>query len=196
MTPRHGWMPFAAGALLAASIGWFGLPALLYERRAQPVEFSHKAHGAEGAGLACDDCHALAADGRFAGIPPMARCAECHAEAIGDSPAERRLVDDYIKPGREIPWLGYARMPDNVHFPHAVHVKLAGLACAQCHGEHGADATLRAVEINRLTGYGRDIWGHSALRAGLRPWEGKKMTDCSACHRDRGVQESCLDCHK
>jgi hypothetical protein len=189
-------MPFAAGLLVAASIGWVVLPGLLYERRDQPLAFSHKAHGPEGAGLACADCHALGADGRFAGIPALQRCAECHAEPIGDDPAERILVETYVKPGREIPWLGYSRMPDNVHFPHAVHVKRAGLSCERCHGDHGAGATLRPAEFNRLTGYGRDIWGHSALRSGLLPWEGKKMTDCSACHHEHGVKESCLDCHK
>ena len=188
--------PFAAGLAVALAAGWFLFPRLLYDRIEQPLRFSHKVHAGEQVGMACEDCHALGADGRFAGLPATARCAECHAGMLGSTPDEKILVEQYVATGREIPWLSYARLPDNAHFPHGVHVRLAGLECARCHGDHGRSDALRPYERNRLSGYGRDIWGHSLLRVGMRPGEGKKMTDCAACHREHGVTESCLDCHK
>ena len=195
MNSRSGFIPFAAGLVVALAIGWLGLPHLLYERREQPLRFSHKVH-AETAGLACQDCHPFRADGRFAGIPATGRCAECHQQMLGTTTEERVLVEDYIGRGREVPWLGYSRQPDNVHFPHALHVKVAGIECVRCHGDHGVTDTLRPVEVDRLSGYGRDIWGRSLARIHLNAGEGKKMTDCAACHRDLGLEESCLDCHK
>ena len=74
----------------------------------------------------------------------------------------------------------------------------ARLACDQCHGPQGKTDKLRPYEQDRISGYSRDIWGHSMSRIGLRPGDGKKMTDCESCHRERGVAqaESCLACHK
>ena len=52
---------------------------------------------------------------------------------MGVSDEEKKLVDDYIKPGREIPWIIYSKQPQNVFFSHATHVKLAGIDCQTCH---------------------------------------------------------------
>jgi hypothetical protein len=186
---------FSTGFVLMMAAGWILFPRLLYERREQPIDFSHAAH-AETAGIACEDCHAIHADGRFAGIPAASKCAECHQEAIGTTAAEKTLVEEYISKAREIPWLSYARQPDNTYFSHAGHVRLAQVPCESCHGPHGSSASLRPAIVNRLSGYGQDIWGASMTRLGMAPWEGHKMTDCSSCHLERGVEESCLDCHK
>ena len=102
-----------------------GFPRLLYARAEQPLRFSHKTHASEQAGLGCADCHPIAEDGRFAGIPRVDNCAACHAEPQGETTDEKRLVEEYVKPAREIPWLVYSRQPENVRFPHAVHVKRA-----------------------------------------------------------------------
>ena len=77
----------------------------------------------------CSQCHGLRDDGTFAGIPAMETCAGCHSEKMGTSKAEATLVDTYIKPGQETPWLVYAQQPANVWFSHAIHVKRANLAC-------------------------------------------------------------------
>lgn len=176
--------------------GWVVFPYALYGRTEQPIQFSHRVHAGERTGLACQDCHQLAADGRFAGIPGVETCAPCHSEPQGSSADEKQLVDEYVSKGREVAWLVYARQPENVYFSHAQHVKLAGLPCERCHGPHGASAALRPFERNRISGYSRDIWGGSISRIGRAEWEGMKMSDCSSCHRERGVRESCLDCHK
>jgi hypothetical protein len=194
---RRALTSFAAGLLLALALGWLGLPRLLYARLDQPLRFSHRIHSSQKTGYGCQDCHTLGADGRFSGIPGVASCAGCHAEPQGSTADEKRLVEEYVKPGREIPWHVYARQPDNVHFSHAVHVKQAGIACERCHGPHGESDTLRPFETNRLSGYGRDIWGPTISRLGRARWQGMKMSDCEGCHAERGrPRTSCLACHR
>ncbi len=171
---------FVAGLVLALAGGWLGFPRLLFARAEQPLRFSHKTHAAVASG--CADCHPIGEDGRFAGIPRVDTCATCHAEPQGQSPDEKRLVEEYVKPGREIPWLVYSRQPDNVRFPHAVHVKRAGIACERCHGAHGESDALPALETNRITGYSRDL---------------TTMSDCESCHaRKLPGRTACLACHK
>jgi menaquinone reductase, multiheme cytochrome c subunit len=172
-------------------IGWILFPYALYERKEQPIQFSHKVH-AETAGLTCDICHALNNDGRFSGIPPLAKCAECHAVVIGNSPHEKILVNNYIKPRQEIPWLAYSHQPQNVFFSHASHIQLANLPCKECHGAHGTSDSLPDYERNRITGYSRDIAGRGLF--GVH--HGMTMKDCAHCHKQHNVNNTCLKCHK
>ena len=185
---------FGIGFAAALAAGWIGLPRALYRSVEQPIQFSHKTH-TEAGGMSCQDCHALAEDGKFAGIPPLELCAPCHTEPIGTSEAEARLVRDFVTPGREIPWLVYSRQPENVRFAHAPHIALAKLECEACHGDHGNTGALRPFEQNRLSTYSRDIEARLIVRASASD-HGMKMNDCSRCHADRGVEESCLTCHK
>ena len=188
---------FGGGLSLALSLGWVGFPRLLYERTEQPLAFNHRLHTSDVTGMACEDCHVLREDGSFGGIPALESCASCHEEPVGDTEAERRLVEEYVKRGREIPWLVYSRQPENVRFPHAIHVRRAAIACERCHGGHGTSESLRPLETNRLSGYSRDIWGPSMLRAGLGPGQGMKMSDCESCHAEHGrARTACLACHK
>jgi hypothetical protein len=193
----RGKMIFLTGVLMALLAGWRGFPLILYERTEQPVDFSHAVHQ-DKAGMKCEDCHSFRDDGTFAGIPALEKCAGCHAQAMGTTAAEKRFIESYVTPNREIAWRVYARQPDNVHFSHIEHVKLAKLTCERCHGPQGKTDKLRPYEQDRISGYSRDIWGHSMSRIGLHPGDGKKMTDCESCHRERGVAraESCLACHK
>lgn len=187
---------FLAGLLATLAGGWIVFPRVLYQRMDQPLQFSHRLHTSEKVGLTCESCHSIQADGRFTGIPGIQKCAECHAQPLGTTAEEKKLVDEFITPQREIPWRVYARQPENVYFSHVQHVQQAQLPCERCHGNHGATETLRAFQQNRLSGYSRDIWGHSISRLRNGPDEGMKMDDCSRCHHARGVQESCLACHK
>lgn len=191
----RGTLFFAAGLLASLSAGWLGFPSVLYERIPQPLDFSHAAH-AEKASMACTDCHSLGEDGVFSGIPRVENCAACHAEPMGATANEKLLVERYVKPNREIPWLVYSRQPENVRFPHAPHITLAKLECGECHGDHGKTERLRPFERNRISGYSRDIWGPSIARisGGKRP--GMKMDDCIDCHRSHNREHSCMDCHK
>lgn len=186
---------FGIGFAAALAAGWIGLPRALYEPVEQPLQFSHATHTGEAVGMTCQDCHALGDDGRFAGLPGIELCAPCHTEPWGSSPHEARLVDEYVQPNREIPWLVYARQPENVYFAHAPHIKLANLPCETCHGEHGKTTSLRPFERNRISTYSRDIEGHLVVLASAND-HGMKMNDCSRCHHERGVEQSCLTCHR
>jgi menaquinone reductase, multiheme cytochrome c subunit len=193
-----GTILFVLGVTTALAVGWDGFPRLLYRTEAQPLQFSHRTHAGDKAGLGCDDCHSVTDAGYFTGIPKMEKCSGCHAEPLGKSAEEKQLVDTYVKPGREVSWLVYSRQPQNVRFPHAIHLKRAKLECATCHGDHGKTETLRPYQQNRISGYSRDIWGQSISRISFRPAErpSMKMDDCMHCHSLRGVVASCRSCHK
>ncbi|MCU0411400.1 MAG: cytochrome c family protein [Bacteroidetes bacterium] len=191
---QYRW--FLVGIVVAAITGWIVFPAALYERIEQPLQFSHNVHIGEAVGMSCTDCHQMNAGERGAAIPAVSKCAECHSEAIGTTEAELKLVEDYIKTEREIPWLVYSQQPQNVHFSHIAHTGRANIRCEECHGPHGESESLRPFERNRISGYSRDIWGSSITRVGNAPWEGKKMDDCADCHTKRGVVNSCLKCHQ
>ena len=184
---HRGKIVFLAGVLAALGAGWLGFPHAIYQSRPQPVDFSHKVH-ADKAGAKCEDCHAFRDDGTFAGIPTLDKCAGCHAAAMGSTAAEKNFIDRYVTPQREPQWASYARQPENVYFSHITHVKLAQVKCERCHGDEGATDTLRALPAGP----------HQRLLArhldGRTP--GMKMDDCVACHRQQGLEHSCLDCHK
>ncbi len=191
-----GVILFLAGALAALAIGWYAFPAILYRTEPQPMQFNHAIHTGEQNGMTCDMCHEFAEDGRFKGIPAIAKCAECHASPLGSTETEKTLVEEYITPQREIPWKVYSRQPDNAFFPHAPHVKRTEIPCSECHGQHGSSDRLPEYQVNRISGYSRDIWGRNISGFPSEPWEGMKMDRCVNCHAERGRNDSCLDCHK
>jgi len=191
-----GSAAFVLGAAAALAAGWVAFPLVLYTNEPQPIAFSHAAHGEAGAGMSCEDCHAILESGRFTGVPGVASCAECHAEPIGGSAEEKRLVEEFVTPVVEIPWRVYSRQPDHVFFSHATHVKLAGLNCSDCHGAHGESAAPPVYAGNRLTGYGESHGGFAWALASRTALRARQMTDCSNCHFEAGVRASCLDCHK
>lgn len=196
MSTRRNLLVFGIGLTVTLLAGWVAFPRVLYVQKQQPLEFRHKTH-AEKSGMAeCGQCHALRDDGTFAGIPVMETCAGCHSEKMGTSKAEATLVDTYIKPVQETPWLVYAQQPANVWFSHAIHVKRATLACAECHLSYGESDEVRVYQQNRISGYSRDIWGHSISRMRRAPHEGMRMSDCEDCHRRHNLEVGCLGCHK
>lgn len=184
----RGLVLFAAGAALASTVGWMGGSRLLYRQLTQPVAFSHRVHNEKG-GMACTDCHSLRADGSFAGIPTIAKCAECHTAPMGETKAEAEFIASYVTPNREPDWLAYARQPDNAWFPHGAHLNRAKIACEQCHDGQGKSDKLPLFEVNRISGYSRDVMGRPG-KSGMR------MDNCIQCHEQRGLRHACLDCHK
>jgi len=191
-----GMIMFLSGVVAALAIGWFVFPLALYKSVDQPIQFSHKVHTGETVGLPCEECHSFRDDGRFTGIPALEKCAACHSAQLGSSPDEKKLVDEYVTPNREIPWLSYARQPQNAYFSHIQHVKFANIECRRCHGPHGSTEALRPFEQNRVSGYSRDVWGKNISGIKSQAWEGMKMDDCAKCHEERGVVSGCLQCHK
>ena len=184
----RGTIVFLAGVAAALGLGWAGFPHAIYATRPQPVDFSHKVH-ADKAGAKCEDCHAFREDGTFAGIPTLDKCAGCHAAPMGTTAAEKNFIEQYVTPQREPVWGSYADQPENVFFSHAAHIKRGQLKCESCHGALGATDKLPRFQVDRISGYSRDIWGHEG-----RP--GMTMDDCIKCHRKQNREDSCLDCHK
>ncbi|MBW2195068.1 MAG: cytochrome C [Deltaproteobacteria bacterium] len=185
---------FFAGFLVFLCIGWGIFPKILYSEKQQPIDFNHQLHVDEMGD--CEACHYFREDGSFSGIPKSENCIECHESAMGEHPEEAKLIDQYIEPGKEIPWLSYARQPDCVFFSHAAHVRMAGLDCMTCHGPIGESEHTRPYQYNRLTKYSRDIWGWNIAGIKTNTWDRMKMDDCAECHEENGTNQACFVCHK
>ena len=170
-----------AGFAAAASIAWIAFPAVLYRSVEQPANFDHVVHSDPDLGLDCSTCHPFTEDGRFGGIPSTEACSPCHEEYSTNSSSG-------------IIWYPYARLPDNAWFPHARHVRLAGLPCERCHGDHSSTRTLPNVEINRISGYSKAIWGTDI--SGFSGAISLKMDYCENCHEVSGATIACQDCHR
>jgi menaquinone reductase, multiheme cytochrome c subunit len=191
-----GLLLFLTGILASLVVGWYAFPAVLYRTEPQPLQFNHAIHTSDQNSMSCDMCHEFAEDGSFKGIPTISKCAECHSTTLGSSAAEKTLVEEYITPQREIPWKVYSRQPDNAFFPHAAHVNKAQIECSVCHGDHGTSKELPVFQVNRISGYSRDIWGRNISGISSHPWEGMKMDRCVNCHAKYQRHDSCIDCHK
>lgn len=186
---------FAISFVIHLFIGWVVFPKLLYsEKQQQPIDFNHKLHVDEMG--ECEGCHFFREDGSYSGIPPLSNCAECHEEAVGEDPEEAKLISEYLEPGKEIPWLVYARQPDCVFFSHAAHVKMGEMECITCHGPVGESENTRPYQYNRLTKYSRDIWGWNIAGLKKNSWDRMKMDDCGKCHDEHGENNACFVCHK
>jgi menaquinone reductase, multiheme cytochrome c subunit len=193
---RRTGIVFGLGFTVALLIGWVAFPRALYISQEQPLDFFHKTHADKSGLTGCDSCHVIGSDGQYSGIPKTEVCAGCHTDKLGISQDEALLVDHYVQQGKETPWLVYSRQPANVWFSHAIHTRRAGLNCADCHGNYGESDQSKIYEQNRITGYSRDIWGHSISRLRRAPHDGMKMTDCENCHRRHHVEVGCLGCHQ
>lgn len=192
----RGTTSFLLGLAAALGIGWIAFPRALYRAENQPLQYNHKLHASEKIGSKCEECHSLAADGSFH-LPTLDACAGCHSEPVTKNASEKLLVEQYVKQNRQVPWLVYARQPDNARFSHAIHLQRAKIQCVTCHGDHGKTESLRPYQENRISGYSRDIWGPSISRFAVDyKHPAMKMDDCVACHRQNRVESSCLDCHK
>lgn len=180
--PATGGMGMlAAGFIFALVVGWLLYPAIVMSSKPQPINFNHKVHGEEGAGLTCDSCHAFREDGSFAGVPKLGNCVQCHESAQGENPEEARLIEEYITPGKQIPWRSYAYQPLCVFFSHAAHVKVAHLGCTQCHPDMSKSTSSPPVKVYRISGYSKDTMS---------------MEDCEDCHAKKGTSNACFVCHK
>ncbi len=197
------FLSFIIGLVLSMVVGWVVFPKVLYSKKNQPFDFSHKLH-LEEVDDSCQSCHFFLEDGTFSGAPRLAQCIGCHDEVLGDSEHEVKFVEQYVAKEREVPWLVYARQPDCVFFSHAAHVYGANVDCETCHGDMGSSDTLRSYEENRITGYSRDIWGKSIGGFKHNTWDRMKMDDCAECHETAGIHDSsvqtrrdaCFVCHK
>ena len=171
----------------------------------QPIAFSHKLHAGD-MQVACLYCHAGAERSRYAGIPALSVCMNCHERVTSsfaslqqaqqaqqavpvESPELRKLydtlaLDDVLAPveGKTpapIAWQRVHQLPDFVYFDHRAHIT-ASVQCQQCHGP------IETMER-------------------VRQYETLSMGWCVNCHRDvnetgvagKPVHASidCVTCH-
>jgi hypothetical protein len=194
---------FMIGFALSLVVGWVIFPKLLYSQRQQPINFNHVMH-LELVDDSCTSCHFFREDGSFSGRPTLAQCVDCHEEVQGDTENELKFVEQYVQKEREVPWLIYSRQPQCVYFSHIAHVGNAKMDCQACHGDIGNSTKLPIYEVNRISGYSRNIWGHNIAGLKTNTWDRMKMDDCSDCHVAEGVRQSsvqtgkggCFVCHK
>jgi len=137
----------------------------------QPIDFSHKKHIDQG--LECDTCHRFYMENINSGRPTVDICAECHGEQITESQEEKKLIEEYIKKGKEISWRRIYYEPQHVYYPHFRHVKIAEIKCEFCHGKV------------------------AEMKHGLRkPLKNISMYFCINCHEQRNISTDCITCHK
>jgi len=213
---KSGLAYFIAGLLPALIIGWLIFPLALYSKQDQPLNFNHTLHmdpdivnKIKGSNISmgdtdaekCHYCHSFRDDGSFTGIPKNDVCVKCHVASelpLGETPDEELFMIEYVRKGKEVPWLSYSRQPDCVYFSHIAHVKLGELECKKCHGDHAKTMTLPKFEKNRVSSYSRNIWGKNIAGFKTNSWDRMKMDDCAACHTEKEHEENnaCFVCHK
>ncbi|OGR86533.1 MAG: hypothetical protein A3A86_06160 [Elusimicrobia bacterium RIFCSPLOWO2_01_FULL_60_11] len=136
----------------------------------QPVAYNHKKH--IDLGLECGFCHTGIAEGKpRAGLPPLEICASCHSGE--DENPRTQVVREYVSKGEPIPWRRIYTVPKHVYFSHLRHAGLAKLDCALCHGD--MPRTEKPV---------------------TKPAVAISMDRCIDCHKQRGVTQDCLACHR
>jgi hypothetical protein len=139
------------------------------EKIKQPIEFNHKIHADND--LECLDCHPYYKDHASSGRPALESCAACHEEPLGDSEAEKEVVR-HIQEGTEIEWRRLFTVPEDVYFSHKRHVVLGEIPCKTCHGNIGES------------------------QSPPRNPKQLSMKRCMKCHREKGVDNDCISCHR
>lgn len=198
----------AAAVVLAGITWWWGWPRTAYQRHTdwtveQPVPFSHQ-HHVSGLGLDCRFCHTTVETAANAGLPPTYTCMTCHSQIWTNAailaPVRQSLADD-----KPLIWHRINDLPDYVYFDHAIHIA-KGIGCASC---HGSVAEMSLMEKAKTLTMGFCLDCHADPAPQLRPrneifntsWHrtkdtpspaalmaqyhigGRKLTDCSICHR-------------
>ncbi len=157
---------FGAIAGLAAALAWPVSPPA----SRQPVAFNHRLHARDHQ-IGCDTCHAFEAPAPFSGLPETGVCATCHAEALGKSAEEAKVVAAAAA-NVALPWEPLFREPRHVFFSHRLHAVSARIACDTCHPAI-AEARAPPARVRTL-----------------------RMSDCLSCHAQAGGPTRCTACHR
>jgi len=176
-------LPVGAAAVLLSvtTVGWWTQPDRFARGYApmQPIPYSHQLHAGT-MKIPCQYCHTGATRSRFAGVPAVETCMNCHRVTKTDSPAIQKLTAIYNS-GRPLQWRRIHVLPDHVYFDHRPHVN-GGIACQTCHGEVQTMDVLyqhMSMRMGNCLGCHRDA--HDALPPDSKIQRGAEY--CNACHR-------------
>jgi len=103
----------------------------------QPVKFSHTIHSTDNQ-IDCNYCHSGVINGKYAGIPPVSLCMNCHKhvkEGTRTGKFEIRKILQAAEDSIPIRWVRIHNMPDYVYFNHMQHVTVGEVECITCHGD-------------------------------------------------------------
>lgn len=148
----------------------------------QPIVYSHAVHAGE-LQIQCQYCHFGADRGRYAGIPPVQVCMNCHSQVRTEHPEIKKLAAA-VAENRPIEWVRVHWLPDHVYFNHSVHVN-GGVTCQTCHGpvetmgqvEQWAPLTMGwCVNCHRQSAPADVLAQPGAVR------QSNQLTDCTTCH--------------
>lgn len=167
------------GLMAGLAAGWLGYPRLASVVLTQPIRFSHSVHAKQD--VACRTCHFTGPGGAFNGFPDIGVCASCHAEPTGgrseDEKEADKLVVEYVRAKKAVPWLSLARQPDHVLFDHGPHLRFG---CPACHPDMSRQ-DYPELRQDRISGY--------------RNWT-MSMERCQTCHRQQSASVDCVSCHR
>ncbi len=162
---------------------------------AQPIAYSHRLHAGE-LGIDCQYCHTGAERSRYAGIPAVSTCMNCHKfitatwgavqEEDKRAVAEKRSPAKITSPeiaklytGKPIVWNRIHQLPDFVYFDHRPHVH-AGVTCQTCHGP--VETMDKVRQFSPLT-MGWCVNCHrDANASGVNGKPVHAPIDCTTCH--------------
>lgn len=145
----------------------------------QPIQFSHKLHVGQ-MEIDCQYCHTGVAKGRFALVPSVNICMNCHEVARKDRPEIIKLRE-YYEEGKPLPWKRIHKVPEYVYFNHSVHVN-NDIGCENCHGNIQA---MEKVEQVRGFTMAACLDCHRNPKENIANYTKEKVgpDNCWACHR-------------
>jgi hypothetical protein len=172
----------------------------------QPVPFSHQHHAGE-LGIDCRYCHTGVETQANAVVPPTHTCMTCHSQ-LWTNAEMLAPVRESLASGKPLEWHKVNRLPGYVYFDHHVHVQ-NGVPCAACHGDvrrmpltrQAAPMTMKwCLDCHRSPGErivepAREFEGapyqhrtaedraFAATVTAHIDKSGRKLTDCTVCHR-------------
>lgn len=165
----------------------------------QPIAYSHKLHAGD-MQIQCEYCHLGTKTSRYAGIPSVSTCMNCHKSVTSsvaaqkqsnpaESPELRKLyeslaLDKALKPvagklPKPIAWKKVHQLPDFVYFDHRAHIT-AAVTCQTCHGPVETMDRMRQFEslsMGWCVNCHRDV-----NQTGVAGKPVHASTDCVTCH--------------
>jgi c(7)-type cytochrome triheme protein len=165
------WILALAALVVVVAAGYFFFAPKTRAAPQQPIPFNHQVMVQ--LGIDCQFCHTDARRSISAGMPSVEKCMGCHQFVATNTPAIQQLTA-YWQRQAPIQWVRVNQLPRFVYFSHEVHVTVAGLDCAQCHGDVAHMAEARPVVTMDMG------W---CLKCHEKQPNAPQLKDCLICHQ-------------